>query len=132
MDIEIPKMSVEILGSLPTYIPVFSTANASLTASFTVVTRSSWGKESHCVRGGGEEGGTGVKEEKKRKEEERRGRSQPKRKGRKWKKRRDGDGRKGKRRVVKNVKLLNPSQHTTHFTHKGSVDGIHKSLLGQF
>ena len=53
MDIEIPKMSLEILGSLPTYVPVFSTANASLTASFTVVTRSSWGKGSHCVRGGG-------------------------------------------------------------------------------
>ena len=71
MDIEIPKMSVEILGSLPTYVPVFSTANASLTASFTVVTRSSWGKGSHCVRGGG---GGGGKEEGKRKEEERGGR----------------------------------------------------------
>ena len=108
------NMSVEILGSLLTYVPVFSTANASLTASFTVVTRSSWGKGSHCVREGGEEGGVGgggAKEEE-RKEEERRGRSQQKRKGRKRRKRRDGDGRKGKRRVVKNVKLLNPSQHT--------------------
>lgn len=67
MDIEIPKMSVEILGSLPTYVPVFSTANASLTASFTVVTRSSWGKGSHCVRGGG--GGEGGREEKRGREE---------------------------------------------------------------
>ena len=45
------------------YLPVFSTARASLTASFTVVTRSSWGKGSHCWR---EE-----REEEKRKEGER-------------------------------------------------------------
>ena len=93
------------------YLPVFSTARASLTASFTVVTRSSWGKGSHCW---GEE-----REEEKRKEE--RGRKEAVDKKRK-------KGR--KRRVVRNDKLPNPSH--THSTHKGSVDGIHKSLLRQF
>ena len=63
------------------YLPVFSTARASLTASFTVVTRSSWGKGSHCW---GEE-----REEEKRKEGERRERVGGEER-REWTKREEG------------------------------------------